>query len=401
MSMMDKVPLLGLGELACFAVYVTLMVQLAPAATLVPQVLVSENSWGSAVMLMLVTLSVPVPVLVKVTTSGEPDLPTTCKGNVRLVGDTVTVGVPAVAPVPVKLTDCGLWGALSLIVIDALRAPVAVGEKVTVKVQVPLGNTLVPQVLVCAKSPGFVPERLILVMFSAAVPVLVNVTCWDWLVEPTAWLANVRLVGESETPGLTPVPVKGTVCGLPVALSVMLTEALAAPVAAGVKVTLMVQLAPPASVAGLTGQVLVWPKSPGFVPERLMLVMLRAWPPLLVNVTACDPLVVPTSWPANVRLVGEGVAVGPPEPVAVPVSVTVCGLPPSLSLTVTAAVRCPDDTVGVKVTLMVHVWPAGTLTLVPTHVSGWASAKSPGSAPVMLTLVILSVVVDVLVSVTV
>jgi len=37
------------------------------------------------------------------------------------------------------------------------------------------------------------------------------------------------------------------VCGLPVALSVMLTEAVRAPVAEGVKVTFIVQLAPAAS----------------------------------------------------------------------------------------------------------------------------------------------------------
>jgi len=40
------------------------------------------------------------------------------------------------------------------------------------------------------------------------------------------------------------VPVRLTVCGLPVALSVMVTEAVRLPGAVGVNVTLMVQLLP-------------------------------------------------------------------------------------------------------------------------------------------------------------
>ena len=40
------------------------------------------------------------------------------------------------------------------------------------------------------------------------------------------------------------MPVRLTVCGLPVALSVMVTEAVRLPGAVGVKVTLMVQLPP-------------------------------------------------------------------------------------------------------------------------------------------------------------
>jgi hypothetical protein len=44
------------------------------------------------------------------------------------------------------------------------------------------------------------------------------------------------------------VPLKGTLCGLPVALSAMLTEAVRLPVRVGVNTTLMVQLALTASV---------------------------------------------------------------------------------------------------------------------------------------------------------
>jgi hypothetical protein len=48
------------------------------------------------------------------------------------------------------------------------------------------------------------------------------------------------------------------VCGLPEALSLMLTLAVRLPVAVGLKVTEMVQVAFTANVDGLTGQVFVW-----------------------------------------------------------------------------------------------------------------------------------------------
>ena len=64
-----------------------------------------------------------------------------------------------------------------------------------------------------------------------------------------------------------------------------------APLAEGVNVTDIVQVAPPASDAP---QVLVWAKSPALVPLRPMLLMVRDPAPLLVNVTVCAALVVPT-----------------------------------------------------------------------------------------------------------
>jgi hypothetical protein len=52
------------------------------------------------------------------------------------------------------------------------------------------------------------------------------------------------------------VPVKDTICGLPVALSVTESEAVRTPLAEGVKVMLMLQEFPTASVVGEDGQVL-------------------------------------------------------------------------------------------------------------------------------------------------
>ena len=66
------------------------------------------------------------------------------------------------------------------------------------------------------------------------------------------------------------------------ALSATLSVALRVPVAAGVKVTLIVQLEPAAT---LDPQVLVCVKSPALVPETETLVTLNAAFPLLVRVT--------------------------------------------------------------------------------------------------------------------
>ena len=59
-------------------------------------------------------------------------------------------------------------------------------------------------------------------------------------------------------------------------MSVTVKVALRVPVAVGVKVTLMVQVALAAKVEGLTGQLFVWPKSPGLVPVKPILVMVSA-----------------------------------------------------------------------------------------------------------------------------
>jgi hypothetical protein len=54
-------------------------------------------------------------------------------------------------------------------------------------------------------------------------------------------------VGERLAREAVPVPERLTVCGLPLALSVMLSEAARLPLAEGVNLTLIVQLAPPAT----------------------------------------------------------------------------------------------------------------------------------------------------------
>ena len=94
-----------------------------------------------------------------------------------------------------------------------------------------------------------VPVRARLVTLKLALPVLLRVTVCTALLVPTGWLAKARLVGERLTTAavLVPVPDRLTVWGLPLALSTMLSAAVRAPLAEGVKVTRIVQLAPAAT----------------------------------------------------------------------------------------------------------------------------------------------------------
>ena len=74
-------------------------------------------------------------------------------------------------------------------------------------------------------------------------------------------------------------------------MSVMASAAVRLLAADGVKVRLMVQLAPAAT---LDPQLLVWAKSLALAPETAMLVMLKATLPELLSVTALVVLVVLT-----------------------------------------------------------------------------------------------------------
>jgi hypothetical protein len=98
------------------------------------------------------------------------------------------------------------------------------------------------------------------------------------------------------------VAVRGTDCGALEALSARTMVAARGPTAAGVKVTLIRQVA-----AGATGAVHVffWVKSPAFAPENEMEPMTRAPVPAFVMVRAAAALAVPTNWFAKLTVEGE------------------------------------------------------------------------------------------------
>lgn len=138
---------------------------------------------------------------------------------------------------------------------------------------------------------------------------------------PWRWLANVRLVGDSDTPGTArPVPLKLTECGLPTA-SLVITRLLRYDIAAvGVNVTLTVQLVPGAR---LGPQVVVRPKS----LLATMLVKLTHVPPTLLSVTACAGLVVPAY---RLEKLSDAGLTDKAAPWPVPVKLMLCGLPGAL-----------------------------------------------------------------------
>jgi hypothetical protein len=113
-----------------------------------------------------------------------------------------------------------------------------VGLKVMLKVQLPPGLTVVPQIFVWTNGPVLA----MLLIVRTPRPVLVSVTVLALLVLKTTWVGKVTLLGEKVTAGKTPTPLSGSDCGLPGALSVMFTAAFRVPVAVGVKATVILQV---------------------------------------------------------------------------------------------------------------------------------------------------------------
>jgi len=183
--------------------------------------------------------------------------------------------------VPARATACGLPLALSVKVTLAVNDPLATGVKVTLMAQLAPAATLVPQLLLCAKSLGFVPPSPMLLTLNAALPVLLKVMVCEELATPTGWFPKLRLVGDRLTTGLVPVPERATACGLPEALSVIAIDAVSALATEGVKITPIAQFAPAAT---LVPQLLLCAKSLGFVPVSPMLLTLRAALPVLLKV---------------------------------------------------------------------------------------------------------------------
>jgi len=155
------------------------------------------------------------------------------------------------------------------------------------------------------------------------------------------------------------VPVSATVWGLPAASSVMVKVPVRVPAAVGVKVTLIVQFALAANVAGSVPHVFVSAKSPDAAIEMIV----RGAVPVFVSVTVCAALVVFSAWLPKVRVVGASITAGAGF-APVPVSAMFCGLVLSLSVSCNVAVSLPT-TVGLNVTLTVQVLvaPKGMLPL--------------------------------------
>src|SRR5215467_7773732 len=143
------------------------MLQLAFGARLLPQLDVETMKSPETTILLMD--SAIVPVLVRTTFLLLLVVPSACTPNVTLVVERLAIGKPC--PVPVSVTLCGLALALSLKSSVPLRAPTAVGLKLTLMVQLVPAAKRDGQLLVWRKSPVTLTPRK-----SGLVPVFFAIT---------------------------------------------------------------------------------------------------------------------------------------------------------------------------------------------------------------------------------
>ena len=357
-------------------------VQLAPAARVVPQVLLkTEKSPGLAPLneTLPMVIGVVFP-LVSVATFCPPLLPMATAAQEILAGETDALPVVPV-PLPESATVCGLFVAVLVKLRLAVRAPTALGLKATETEHAAEAARLAVQVdAEMVKSVALAPAMAMLLSVMAAGP-FDNVTDCDALPDPTDVLAKERLEGETDAlEAANPVPDRATACGLLVAESVKVRVAVRVPDAVGLKTTVAEQPAPAPRLAVQVVPEMV--KSAASAPVMAIPLMVIAVVRPLLSVADCDALLAPTTVEAKDRLAGLTVTV-PAAPR--PVKATVCGLLPSESLKLSVAVRVPVA-VGPNRIFAVQLAPAASV--VPQVLL--KIEKSPGLAPlnVMLPMVI-------------
>ena len=266
------------------------MLQFAPAATLVPHVFVKRNEDAFApVTAMLAIDKVPCPLLVNVTICDAVAVPTAEEPKERLGADRVTAGP---SPVPLNAMLCGDPPALSVMMIAAASGPLATGLKCPWMLQLAPAARVTAQEFANVNEEAFAPVKAMLLMFKGALPELVSVIYCDAVEPPTGSEPNATLATESVAAGPSPVPVSAMLCGDPPTLSVRVMVALREPPVVGSKSPVMLQFAPAAT---LVPHVFVNGNEVGFAPVTLMLVIDKVPCPLLVSVTVCDAVAVPTA----------------------------------------------------------------------------------------------------------
>lgn len=193
-----------------------------------------------------------VPTLVMVTVV-ETCVPFVTEPKFTEVGENL---IPVAEPDTATL--CGLVTSLSFTLIVPVAYPTEVGLNCALMMHVPRFGMTKPFVHVVLPALVKGPVMVTAGVFKVTdTPVLfVSVIFVAALVRPTAVVAKAIVVGLRETL-LVPVPLRPISCGVDGSVSLMTTEARFKPVDWGLKVTLMVQLAPPPRVVPEAGQVLV------------------------------------------------------------------------------------------------------------------------------------------------
>ncbi len=263
----------------------------------------------------------------------------------RPAGATAAEAFLIIAPLPERATVCALPAALLLMVSVPLWLPPLVGLNVTVTVQLEPAARDAHDPEVLAPNGAEVEALTTTVILPAG---FVTVSVWV-PVEPVGTRPKLRLVLDSVS-GAAAAPVKLS-AWVP-ALSVIVTVPVRVPAALGVKVIVIVQLAPAATVPPTPGHEPkpANAKSPVIVyaPE-----MVRAELPVLVSVAVFTTLVVPTVCAAKLSGLGERLTEPVLEEAPVPLRLTV----PVVAVEARIAVRVPVA-VGANVTLIVQLPPA-------------------------------------------
>jgi hypothetical protein len=160
-------------------------------------------------------------------------------------------------------------------------APVDVGLKTTLAVQLPPTAIRAGQLCVRMNCPGFVPAITIELIGSNTTPVLLILTVFAVLVALRVTLPKPSAVGETANVDLTPVPESVALLMPAPPLAVTLSVAAFAPVPVGLNVTLIAQLAPAASEVP---QVFVWANWLALLPPMAIDVIGKAATPVLRRV---------------------------------------------------------------------------------------------------------------------
>lgn len=195
--------------------------------------------------------------------------------------------------------------ALSITEKRPTRLPIAVGLNATLTVhEEPAGNDEPHAFAVMLKSPGSVPVKPMLVNETVPEPPAVSVNVCALVSEPTSSDPNTSEDGFMVSVvvlAAIPVPLRATVCGLLLAVSVKVNVAVRTPMAVGVKIRSTEQAVCRLEVRQA---LILMAKSAGSAPDRLTLEIEIGEPALFVSVTDSIPLAEPTATLPKFRLVG-------------------------------------------------------------------------------------------------
>ena len=272
---------------AAVGVNPTATMQLAPPASVVPQVVLAMAK--SPVTARPRPVSVVPPVFVTVMVCVLELLPITIALKLRLCG--VALKSATVSPTPESGTTIAVGAMLN----PPERIPAAVGVKLTATLQLAPPASVVPQLLlVSTKSPLIANAN----PDSAAPPLLVRVMSCALAVAPTCCAEKLKLCGEAlRDAAANPIPLSAAVAEATVVpLNVILP--LRVPASVGENAIAIVQLPPATSVVPQVEDCSA--KSPLTAIARFA----STEPPEFVTVTACAALVCPVGVAAKLNCVG-------------------------------------------------------------------------------------------------